>query len=859
MAAFLLPDERDAGDYLSQLSVGPQAAPPRMHFRIPPEPSHLLRARERLRDYLRQYCTQREVIDDVVLCVEEAATNAIRHSASTQDIEISLSFADGDLLAEVKDKGHGFDLASFDREALPDLLSDHGRGLFIIARLMDSLELSQVGGLEVRMTRRAEPHCESSPLESALGTMRASAELDQRDTRLRAMLEEIDEAFIAFDWDYRHIYLNETAVRMSGKAGTEMIGHKPWELWPGYEDSPVGVALHEAMELGNPSIIEHHSLVTGNWQETRVYPTPAGVSIYAREINERKRIEQEIVATRAELAATLAAITDGFYTLDRTWRVTYLNDKAAEVFPGGKEALGANFWDLFPDDVGSAYEASKRRAMEHNEVCSFEFYDPPSDAWFEERDYPSANGITVLFADISERKRVDRALRDAELKSADLIRYAPTGIYEIDISGSRFRTVNDAMCAISGYTREELLAMNPADLLDAESQVIFAERFRKALAGEPMPDGVEYRFKTKDRRLRDVVLNTTFTTDDGAIDGALVVGYDVTERRQAEEALRQSAETASQAEERYRSLFGTQNQAVALAARVGLADALDSVNRLVHSTIDFDEIMQRALDEGVRALAGDAGTIEMREESCWAVRYQSGFAAEDVGVCLSEQDAPNATRTMLSREPLAIADMKPDPKTNVGFVRAHGLRSVLALPLLAKDLVIGCLLVYGRQIHQFDEAEIDFGRKLSATVSLAIENARLHEGQVEAQRRAEQELATTSLLLEAATTSTSWTDLEEMLQSLGDLLLRSTDHSRVLLELWHEQRQEVEIAVSRGAQATAKQRFGLDEISDGAKERHHDPQDGRHRLCHDRPAGVPEGLRRQARVSAHARCAHRLP
>jgi len=170
------------------------------------------------------------------------------------------------------------------------------------------------------------------------------------------------------------------------------------------------------MELGNPSIIEHHSLVTGNWQETRVYPTPAGVSIYAREINERKRIEQEIVATRAELAATLAAITDGFYTLDRTWRVTYLNDKAAEVFPGGKEALGANFWDLFPDDVGSAYEASKRRAMEHNEVCSFEFYDPPSDAWFEERDYPSANGITVLFADISERKRVDRALRDAELK-----------------------------------------------------------------------------------------------------------------------------------------------------------------------------------------------------------------------------------------------------------------------------------------------------------------------------------------------------------------------------------------------------------------------------------------------------------
>ena len=77
----------------------------------------------------------------------------------------------------------------------------------------------------------------------------------------------------------------------------------------------------------------------------------------------------------------------------------------------------------------------------------------------------------------------------------------------------------------------------------------------------------------------------------------------------------------------------------------------------------------------------------------------------------------------------------------------------------------------------------------------------------------------TELLLEAATVLSSWTDLDRMLQSLGDLLARSAAHSRIVLELWDEERREVEIAVSRGAEAIAKQRFGFDEISAATRQR----------------------------------------
>ena len=121
---------------MSQSSKTPQTAPPRLHFRVPPEPSHLLRARERMRDYLRLYCTERQVIDDVVLCVEEAATNAIRHSGSRRTSR-SPCASPRPSSWPVKDRGRGFDVASFDPDGSPDPLLDRGRGLFLIASLMD--------------------------------------------------------------------------------------------------------------------------------------------------------------------------------------------------------------------------------------------------------------------------------------------------------------------------------------------------------------------------------------------------------------------------------------------------------------------------------------------------------------------------------------------------------------------------------------------------------------------------------------------------------------------------------------------------------------------------------------------------
>jgi PAS domain S-box-containing protein len=265
-----------------------QSAPPRLHFSVPAESSHLLRARERLRDYLHQYCAERAVIDDLVLCVEEAATNAIRHSGVRHDIEIALHFDDERVIALVKDRGSGFDVAGFDPQLPTDPLTDHGRGLFIISSLMDSLELRLDGGLEVRMARRVESRASQGGLGDAVAGAVAFS-----DPRSRALLEDIDEAFVALDWEYRYLHANTAALRLLGTPLAELLGHTPWELRPELQGTPFEQRHREAMELGRSSVFDDRSVTGLDWLEVRIYPTPVGISVYLREVNERKRVELE--------------------------------------------------------------------------------------------------------------------------------------------------------------------------------------------------------------------------------------------------------------------------------------------------------------------------------------------------------------------------------------------------------------------------------------------------------------------------------------------------------------------------------------------------------------------------------------
>jgi PAS domain S-box-containing protein len=165
--------------------------------------------------------------------------------------------------------------------------------------------------------------------------------------------------------------------------------------------------------------------------------------------------------------------------------------------------------------------------------------------------------ILGVARDITDRKTAEQSLRESESRYRQLIEHAPTGIYEVDIVKSKFVSVNDIMCQVSGYSREEFLSMDPMMLLAEESKPQLIDRTLKVLAGENIPDTAEYKIQTKDGRELWVLANTKIIYENGKPVRASTITSDITHRKQAEEALRQS-------EERY--------ELATRAARVGVWD-----------------------------------------------------------------------------------------------------------------------------------------------------------------------------------------------------------------------------------------------------------------------------------------------
>ena len=123
----------------------------------------------------------------------------------------------------------------------------------------------------------------------------------------RAVIEEMGEGFATLDWEYRFVHANQTALGLYGWALEEVRGRSIWDVFPAAEDMPVGQSVLRAMQLGISSIEEFVSPAVGRWLECRIYPTSSGVSLFVRDIDERKRKELERDRLMADLRESEAS------------------------------------------------------------------------------------------------------------------------------------------------------------------------------------------------------------------------------------------------------------------------------------------------------------------------------------------------------------------------------------------------------------------------------------------------------------------------------------------------------------------------------------------------------------------------
>ena len=129
--------------------------------------------------------------------------------------------------------------------------------------------------------------------------------------RERTLLGRVTDAFMAMDLDFRFTYANEAAQRVSRTSLAAMVGKTIWEAFPGTIDNQFEFQYRKALSQQVVVDFEEYYAPFDLWVEVHVYPSPTGLSLFFRDINDRKRAE-----LNAEFLATVSQDLAGAIGVD---------------------------------------------------------------------------------------------------------------------------------------------------------------------------------------------------------------------------------------------------------------------------------------------------------------------------------------------------------------------------------------------------------------------------------------------------------------------------------------------------------------------------------------------------------------
>ncbi|QLK27905.1 PAS domain-containing protein [Natrinema zhouii] len=140
-------------------------------------------------------------------------------------------------------------------------------------------------------------------------------------------LDRVTDAFFALDTGFRFTYLNERAETLLKRSREELIGRVMWDEFPQTVETQFPDGFHHAMDEQVPVSFEIYHTPLETWFEARAYPSETGLSVYMRDVSERKAQE----TTLAQHAAVVEAIRDAVVTLDRDREIVTANGATKSV------------------------------------------------------------------------------------------------------------------------------------------------------------------------------------------------------------------------------------------------------------------------------------------------------------------------------------------------------------------------------------------------------------------------------------------------------------------------------------------------------------------------------------------------
>jgi PAS domain S-box-containing protein len=369
-------------------------------------------------------------------------------------------------------------------------------------------------------------------------------------------------------------------------------------------EEEVTFEIQKAKKEKRNQIYSKHQLATGEIRDVEIYSGSIiynnSIMIYSiiHDITESKRISEELNRSKENLRAILDATKESIYVFDREGVIVEANETAAiRLKRNLREVVGHQFSEFIPEEMISRRWEFITRVFSSGEQLQFE--DRRLNIQFEHNLFPIFSEGKVLYVvsysrDITEQKRAQNALHESETRYRSLFEEGNDAIFLVDMATGRYIDCNRMAETLTGYSHEELTLMKTGALLP------FAKKEDLDANWEIIRSGRVLRSETEivksDGSLIPVEFNSSMVTINEK-QCILSMLHDISDRKAAEEALRQS-------EERVRLKLQSILLPEGSIAELELSDIIDAplIQKLMENFYELSHIPMAIIDINGRTI-----------------------------------------------------------------------------------------------------------------------------------------------------------------------------------------------------------------------------------------------------------------
>jgi len=386
-------------------------------------------------------------------------------------------------------------------------------------------------------------------IRTVVKTKQAEEALQESEEMYRSLFENAGNVTLTLDLKGNVTSINKAAVKYGfkkdeviGKNMRKFVRKKYWpKLLKDLVQLARGKTAEGKIEINTPKG-KKNAEYTSN--PIIIDNKVVGVQAVLRDITESKRMEEALQESEENYRSMIEQAPDLIVTIDEKGIVTSCNPALERGTDYSQhEIIGKHFIETpLLHGIDPAYA---QRLF--NAIIEEKHPDPIELTWFLKDGTPRISevriglmkkegkiaGFTAVARDITERKKVEEALRESEEKYRELLNGMNDTAWVIDFDG-KFVDVNDAAVRVLGYSREELLSMGPPDI----DTSLTAEEIRDLIKGMPADkiQVFETAHTTKDGKTIPVEISSSLVTYRGK-QAILSIARDITERKKAEQKL----------------------------------------------------------------------------------------------------------------------------------------------------------------------------------------------------------------------------------------------------------------------------------------------------------------------------------